>query len=174
MCFIGPLQKLMFSGLELHMCFCSSFWLSTERKAVCAPLKRFCYTGMMTRHMYCICNCFFSTLLFCFHSSRISLKKMPSIRETLSEMGVSAEQVLTELAQRSNEDTNNGTVPTPLTNYLDVRHAFTFSAALFFFCFLFFKLMTQTGASALKRVIQEASSVFMDACQNVFNRSSCL
>lgn len=54
---------------------------------------------------------------------RVSLKKMPSIRETLSEMGVSAEQVLTELAQKGADDSkhNNGTVPTPLTNYLDVR-----------------------------------------------------
>lgn len=54
--------------------------------------------------------------------SRITLKKMPSIRETLQEMGVSVEQVLTELAQKSTDDSNNGTVPTPLTNYLDVRH----------------------------------------------------
>lgn len=46
---------------------------------------------------------------------------MPSIRETLREMGVSAEQVMTELAQKSTDDNNNGTVPTPLTNYLDVR-----------------------------------------------------
>ncbi len=46
---------------------------------------------------------------------------MPSIRETLREMDVSAEQVLTELVQKSTDDTNNGTVPTPLTNYLDVR-----------------------------------------------------
>lgn len=36
-------------------------------------------------------------------------------------MGVSVEQVLTELAQRSSDEPNNGTVPTPLTNYLDVR-----------------------------------------------------
>uniref|UniRef100_A0A8C6Q457 renin n=1 Tax=Nothobranchius furzeri TaxID=105023 RepID=A0A8C6Q457_NOTFU len=50
---------------------------------------------------------------------RIALKKMPSIRETLQEMGVSAEQVLSELAQMSSAETNNGTVPTPLTNYLD-------------------------------------------------------
>ncbi len=46
---------------------------------------------------------------------------MPSIRETLREMGVSVEQVLTELAQKSKDDSSNGTVPTPLTNYLDVR-----------------------------------------------------
>lgn len=52
---------------------------------------------------------------------RISLQKMPSIRETLREMGVSVEQLLTELAQKSTDDPNNGTVPTPLTNYLDVR-----------------------------------------------------
>nr|XP_015823717.2 renin [Nothobranchius furzeri] len=53
---------------------------------------------------------------------RIALKKMPSIRETLQEMGVSAEQVLSELAQMSSAETNNGTVPTPLTNYLDTQY----------------------------------------------------
>uniref|UniRef100_A0A8D3DEC5 renin n=1 Tax=Scophthalmus maximus TaxID=52904 RepID=A0A8D3DEC5_SCOMX len=53
---------------------------------------------------------------------RITLKKMPSIRETLWEMGVSAEQVLTELSQKSPSDNNNGTVPTPLTNYLDTQY----------------------------------------------------
>lgn len=54
---------------------------------------------------------------------RVALKKMPSIRETLWEMGVSAEQVLTELAQKSPADSNNnGTVPTPLTNYLDTQY----------------------------------------------------
>lgn len=47
---------------------------------------------------------------------------MPSIRETLQELGVSVDQVMTELAQKSIADTNNGTVPTPLTNYLDVRN----------------------------------------------------
>lgn len=46
---------------------------------------------------------------------------MPSIRETLQDMGVSVDQVLTELAQMSVEDFSNGTAPTPLTNYLDVR-----------------------------------------------------
>ncbi|XP_007562362.1 renin [Poecilia formosa] len=53
---------------------------------------------------------------------RIALKKMPSIRETLQEMGVSAEQVLAELAQMNAADPNNGTVPTPLTNYLDTQY----------------------------------------------------
>ncbi|XP_078110120.1 renin [Sander vitreus] len=53
---------------------------------------------------------------------RISLKKMPSIRETLREMSVSAEQILTELAQKSTDDNKNGTVPTPLTNYLDTQY----------------------------------------------------
>lgn len=51
---------------------------------------------------------------------RVKLKRMPSIRETLMEMGVSVEQVLTELARGSSDEPNNGTVPTPLTNYLDV------------------------------------------------------
>ncbi|XP_075331831.1 renin [Odontesthes bonariensis] len=53
---------------------------------------------------------------------RIPLKKMPSIRETLKEIGVSTEQALTELAHMSTAGTNNGTVPTPLTNYLDAQY----------------------------------------------------
>ncbi|XP_076023075.1 renin [Genypterus blacodes] len=53
---------------------------------------------------------------------RITLKKMPSIREALREMGVSPEQVLTELAQKIPHDNTNGTVPTPLTNYLDTQY----------------------------------------------------
>lgn len=53
---------------------------------------------------------------------RVQLKRMPSIRETLMEMGFSVEQVLTELAQRSSDEPNNGTVPTPLTNYLDTQY----------------------------------------------------
>lgn len=56
---------------------------------------------------------------------------MPSIRETLQEMGVSVEHVLTELAQMKPAD-NNGTAPTPLTNYLDVRwFSFFFIVGLF-------------------------------------------
>lgn len=58
----------------------------------------------------------------CFYFAfRVRLQKMPSIREMLREMGVSVEQVLTDMAQRSADDPSNGTVPTPLTNYLDVR-----------------------------------------------------
>ncbi|XP_068600957.1 renin [Brachionichthys hirsutus] len=53
---------------------------------------------------------------------RISLKKMPSIRETLRELGVSVEQVLTEMTQRSTDGSNSGTVPTVLTNYLDTQY----------------------------------------------------
>ncbi|RVE70727.1 hypothetical protein OJAV_G00067160 [Oryzias javanicus] len=53
---------------------------------------------------------------------RIALKKMPSIRETLQEMGVSAEHVLSQLAQMKPADNNNGTAPTPLTNYLDTQY----------------------------------------------------
>lgn len=51
---------------------------------------------------------------------------MPSIRETLKEMGVPVERVLTELAHMNTGGTNNGTVPTPLTNYLDVRHFYLY------------------------------------------------
>lgn len=69
----------------------------------------------------------FPNFLFSFSVFRIALKKMPSIRETLREMGVSPEQVLTELAQMNTPGPNNGTVPTPLTNYLDVRFLFTSS-----------------------------------------------
>ncbi|KAM9429594.1 renin-like [Salvelinus alpinus] len=55
---------------------------------------------------------------------RISLKKMPSIRETLHEIGVSPAQFFAELAQESKDDpsTSNGTTPTPLTNYLDAQY----------------------------------------------------
>ncbi|XP_035595597.1 renin-like [Oncorhynchus keta] len=55
---------------------------------------------------------------------RISLKKMPSIRETLHEIGVSPAQFFAELAQKSKDDpsTSNGTTPTPLTNYLDAQY----------------------------------------------------
>lgn len=51
---------------------------------------------------------------------RITLNKMPSIRESLREMGVSVEHVLTEMAQKSTDDALDKAVPTPLTNYLDV------------------------------------------------------
>ncbi|XP_028849416.1 renin [Denticeps clupeoides] len=53
---------------------------------------------------------------------RITLKKMPSIRETLKEMGV--EEVFAQLAQKSGDDASphNGTAPTPLTNYLDTQY----------------------------------------------------
>ncbi|TNM86935.1 hypothetical protein fugu_007165 [Takifugu bimaculatus] len=53
---------------------------------------------------------------------RITLHKMPSIRETLGEMGVSVEQVLSEMAEKSAGDAFNKTVPTPLTNYLDTQY----------------------------------------------------
>ncbi|CAG11313.1 unnamed protein product, partial [Tetraodon nigroviridis] len=53
---------------------------------------------------------------------RITLKKMPSIRESLGEMGVSVEQVLTEMVQKSPADTLDKAVPTPLTNYLDTQY----------------------------------------------------
>ncbi|KPP66850.1 hypothetical protein Z043_114614 [Scleropages formosus] len=55
---------------------------------------------------------------------RISLKKMPSIRQTLQEMGVSPAQVFPELARKAGDilSLQNGTAPTPLTNYLDTQY----------------------------------------------------
>ncbi|KAL4645977.1 hypothetical protein GN956_G9734 [Arapaima gigas] len=55
---------------------------------------------------------------------RISLKKMPSIRQTLREMGVSPVQVFPELVRKSGDGVSpsNGTAPTPLTNYLDTQY----------------------------------------------------
>ncbi|XP_065817875.1 renin [Labrus bergylta] len=91
---------------------------------------------------------------------RIGLQKMPTIRETLKEMGVSAEQVLTELAQMSTDDTNNGTVPTPLTNYLDTQYFGEISigspAQLF-------NVVFDTGSSNLW-VPSQSCSPFSTAC----------
>uniref|UniRef100_A0A8C9S2F5 renin n=1 Tax=Scleropages formosus TaxID=113540 RepID=A0A8C9S2F5_SCLFO len=52
------------------------------------------------------------------------LKKMPSIRQTLQEMGVSPAQVFPELARKAGDilSLQNGTAPTPLTNYLDTQY----------------------------------------------------
>lgn len=47
---------------------------------------------------------------------------MPSIRETLQEIGVTPEEVYAQLIQKSGDSLSNGTAPTPLTNYLDVRN----------------------------------------------------
>lgn len=48
---------------------------------------------------------------------------MPSIRMTLKEMGVTPAQMFAELGLDLNNGASlcNGTAPTPLTNYLDVR-----------------------------------------------------
>ncbi|TSL97327.1 Renin [Bagarius yarrelli] len=53
---------------------------------------------------------------------RITLKKMPSIRETLKETGVTPEEMFALLAPKVDFSLSlyNGTAPTPLTNYLDV------------------------------------------------------
>ncbi|KAM4609823.1 renin [Polymixia lowei] len=53
---------------------------------------------------------------------RVTLKKMPSIRETMRELGVTPAQFFHELAQKITDDPTNGTVPTPLTNYLDTQY----------------------------------------------------
>lgn len=74
--------------------------------------------------LFCIAELNFSHCSVVFSTFRIGLQKMPSIRETLREIGVSLDQVLTELAQKSTDDTNKRTVPTLLTNYLDVSRCF--------------------------------------------------
>ncbi|XP_019332780.1 renin [Alligator mississippiensis] len=56
---------------------------------------------------------------------RIPLKKMPSIRQTLQEMGVSVADVFPELKQNKYARATgprNGTAPTILTNYLDTQY----------------------------------------------------
>ncbi|XP_063063736.1 renin [Engraulis encrasicolus] len=54
---------------------------------------------------------------------RVSLKKMPSIRETLQDMGVTPEEVYAQLIQKTSDPSpSNGTAPTPLTNYLDTQY----------------------------------------------------
>ncbi|NXB72271.1 RENI protein, partial [Donacobius atricapilla] len=54
---------------------------------------------------------------------RIALRRMPSIRQTLQEMGVKVREVFPELrrgTRRGGDGPRNGTAPTPLTNYLDI------------------------------------------------------
>lgn len=48
---------------------------------------------------------------------------MPSIRETIKNTGVTAAELIAVLAPKldANPSLHNGTAPTPLTNYLDVR-----------------------------------------------------
>ncbi|KFR09605.1 Renin, partial [Opisthocomus hoazin] len=56
---------------------------------------------------------------------RITLRRMPSIRQTLQEMGVKVSDVFPELRQSRRSGTEgprNGTAPTLLTNYLDTQY----------------------------------------------------
>ncbi|KAM6041070.1 renin isoform 2-T2 [Theristicus caerulescens] len=56
---------------------------------------------------------------------RIALRRMPSIRQTLQEMGVKVSDVFPELRQSRRSGTagpRNGTAPTLLTNYLDTQY----------------------------------------------------
>ncbi|XP_016392408.1 renin-like [Sinocyclocheilus rhinocerous] len=54
---------------------------------------------------------------------RVKLKKMPSIRENLKEMGVTPAQVFSEIMPKYDEPSpKNGTAPTPLINYLDTQY----------------------------------------------------
>ncbi|XP_068585744.1 renin [Cebidichthys violaceus] len=101
-----------------------------------------------------------STVTSSYALRRISLKKMPSIRETLSGMGVSAEQVLTELAQKRTDDDNNGTVPTPLTNYLDTQYFGEISIGS---PAQMFNVVFDTGSSNLW-VPSQSCSPFSTAC----------
>ncbi|KAK0155088.1 Renin [Merluccius polli] len=53
---------------------------------------------------------------------RVTLKKMPSIRENMREMGIALDQVFPVLTYKTTDDPTNGTAPTPLTNYLDTQY----------------------------------------------------
>ncbi|CAL8367744.1 unnamed protein product [Lota lota] len=53
---------------------------------------------------------------------RVTLKKMPSIRENMRELGIAVDQVFPLLTQKTSDDPTNGTAPTPLTNYLDTQY----------------------------------------------------
>ncbi|RMB99226.1 hypothetical protein DUI87_23959 [Hirundo rustica rustica] len=57
--------------------------------------------------------------------ARIALRRMPSIRQTLQEMGVKVREVFPELRRGrrgAGDAPRNGTAPTPLTNYLDTQY----------------------------------------------------
>lgn len=65
---------------------------------------------------------------------------MPSIRETLKEMGVTPAEMSAALAPKldASRSLHNGTAPTPLTNYLDVSakaviYIYFLSSFFFFF-----------------------------------------
>ncbi|XP_053560669.1 renin [Bombina bombina] len=62
--------------------------------------------------------------LTCDGLRRISLKRMPSVRETLRNMGVKAADVFPALKLEAlgNGNSNNKTAPTVLTNYLDTQY----------------------------------------------------
>ncbi|XP_023797780.1 renin [Cyanistes caeruleus] len=56
---------------------------------------------------------------------RIALRRMPSIRQTLQEMGVKVREVFPELRRGTRgggDGPRNGTAPTLLTNYLDTQY----------------------------------------------------
>ncbi|NWT76670.1 RENI protein, partial [Prunella himalayana] len=56
---------------------------------------------------------------------RIALRRMPSIRQTLREMGVKVREVFPELRRAprgAGDGPRNGTAPTLLTNYLDTQY----------------------------------------------------
>ncbi|XP_029011281.2 renin isoform X2 [Betta splendens] len=91
---------------------------------------------------------------------RIALKKLPSIRETLQQMGVPAEQVLAALALQNPGDAGNGTVPTPLTNYLDTQY---FGEISIGFPAQIFNVVFDTGSANLW-VPSQRCSPFSTAC----------
>uniref|UniRef100_A0A8C3QP21 renin n=1 Tax=Cyanoderma ruficeps TaxID=181631 RepID=A0A8C3QP21_9PASS len=66
-----------------------------------------------------------SPALFLAPRSRIALRRMPSIRQTLQEMGVKVREVFPELrrgTRAGGDGPRNGTAPTLLTNYLDTQY----------------------------------------------------
>uniref|UniRef100_A0A8C5M1V1 renin n=1 Tax=Leptobrachium leishanense TaxID=445787 RepID=A0A8C5M1V1_9ANUR len=62
--------------------------------------------------------------MLCFFCARIPLKRMPSIRETLRDMGVKLTDIFPEMKLKAfgKESFTNKTAPTVLTNYLDTQY----------------------------------------------------
>ncbi|CAL8276049.1 unnamed protein product [Boreogadus saida] len=75
--------------------------------------------GENTRDTFCIGISSAHNDVMC---PRVTLKKMPTIRENMRELGFALDQVFPLLTQKASDDPTNGTAPTPLTNYLDTQY----------------------------------------------------